>query len=92
MAAQLLRVRLLAAASGAVALDERAAAEEAARAASFQLTSDHPRTNGGFAFGRANGEVLPYVNPVSTAFCSQALELWNCSRAGKPLPSWTILV
>lgn len=75
--AQLLRARLLGAAHGALPLDENSAAHEAERAASFQIASDDPRVGGGFLFGRKEGEALPFVNPVSTAFCLQALALWE---------------
>lgn len=92
VSAQLLRVRLLAASAGAVPLDEPAAAEEARRAASFQLNGGNPRSDGGFAFGRLNGQVIPHVNPVSTAFCSQALEFWARARQGLPLPGWVTLI
>ncbi|HTR39841.1 MAG TPA: hypothetical protein VMH80_28405 [Bryobacteraceae bacterium] len=68
--AQLLRARLAGNARG-VPLDETAAAEEAARVATFQTPS------GGFLFGRKHGEPMPFVNPVSTAFCVQALALWE---------------
>ncbi len=90
--AQLLRVRLLAAAAGAVPLDQAAAAGEARRAVFFQLNGSDPRRDGGFAFGRANGELLPHVNPVSTAFCSQALELWDRWQNGIALPGWVALI
>ena len=46
-------------------------------AAAFQLESDDPRIAGGFGFGRKTGQPLPFVNPVSTAFCVQALALWS---------------
>ena len=69
--AQLLRIRLHAAAAGAVPLDRDAAEWEAAQLARFQAE------NGGFYFGRMDGEWLPYLNPVSTAFALQALELWE---------------
>jgi hypothetical protein len=79
VAAQLLRVRLIAHHLGAVALDDEAAGEEASRAAAFQAAGDHPnlRLRGGFGFGAKNGALLPFSNPVSTAFCLQALELWR---------------
>lgn len=69
--AQLLRARLVGEAHGVMPLDETAAAHEAEQAAGFQIAS------GGFLFGRKQGEALPFVNPVSTAFCVQALALWN---------------
>ena len=69
--AQVLRARLLGDAHGVLPLDETAAAHEAEQAASFQIES------GGFLFGRKEGQPLPFVNPVSTAFCVQALAMWN---------------
>jgi hypothetical protein len=85
VAAQLLRVRLIASHLGALALDEDAACEEASRAASFQAAGDHAdvRLRGGFCFGAKGGELLPFSNPVSTAFCMQALELWKQHRQGR---------
>lgn len=93
--AQLLRVRLVAHYAGIVALDEDAAREEANRAAAYQFISSRPspeadsslpsrdaRLNGGYWFGRKRGEMLPFMNPVSTAFCMQALEMWEQHRAG----------
>jgi hypothetical protein len=82
--AQLLRARLFAAQTGALPLDAEAAAREAGIAAAFQLESDDPRIDGGFAFGRKRGTMLPYVNPVSTAFCAQALAEWSAFQAGRP--------
>jgi len=70
--AQLLRARLL----GTAPLDEIAAAHEAEEARGFQTPS------GGFLFGRKNGAALPFVNPVSTAFCVQALALWDDHGSG----------
>ena len=80
--AQLLRVRLVAHYARTVALDERAAQEEADRAATYQSGSSDPRLNGGYWFGRKRGEMLPFMNPVSTAFCMQALEMWEQHRNG----------
>jgi hypothetical protein len=80
--AQLLRVRLAAHHLGAVSLDETAAAEEAETVAGYQARSDDVRLDGGFWFGRMGGEMLPYMNPVSTAFSLQALVLWEQHRAG----------
>jgi len=75
--AQLLRVRLYGEAVGVLPLDEAAAAHEAEELATFQLSSSDLRIDGGFSFGRRGSESLPFVNPVSTAFCMQALDLWN---------------
>jgi len=81
--AQLLRVRLIADHLAAVRLDADAAREEARRAAAYQCVSDDPRLRGGFWFGRRGAEFLPYMNPVSTAFCLQALHLWHEYQAGE---------
>jgi hypothetical protein len=83
--AQLLRVRLFAEQLAGVALNRAAAQEEAARVSEFQLRHRDPRINGAFSFGRKQTEMLPYVNPVSTAFGMQALDLWNDFEAGKTL-------
>ena len=80
--AQLLRIRLIAHYLGAVGLDQAAASEEAARAASYHCDASDPRLRGGFWFGRKGGETLPFMNPVSTAFAMQALALWSAHRAG----------
>lgn len=82
--AQLLRIRLIAHHLGIVPLDEIAAQEEASRAASFQaLDSTDVRLRGGFWFGRKGTQTLPFSNPVSTAFCLQALALWDDHQAGR---------
>jgi hypothetical protein len=75
--AQLLRVRMLGEATGVVPLDQAVAAREAAQAGSFQVTSPDARVAGGFLFGKKCGEPMPFVNPVSTAFCVQALAWWD---------------
>lgn len=75
--AQLLRARLLGEAFGVIPLDLAAAAQEAGQAAAFQLSAEDDRVAGGFSFGRKCGEPMPFVNPVSTAFCVQALAWWD---------------
>jgi hypothetical protein len=80
--AQLLRVRLAAHHLDAVPLDAAAAAEEADRVRKYQARSDDVRLDGGFWFGRKEGEILPYMNPVSTAFSLQALALWEQHLTG----------
>ena len=80
--AQLLRVRLYADWLGAAPLDRPAAEFEAAQLAAFQAADADPRMNGGYWFGRKRAEPLPFINPVSAAFATQALELWETSRAG----------
>jgi hypothetical protein len=81
--AQLLRARLLAAEH--IPLDIRAASEEAGELLAFQAQGEDPRIDGGFWFGRRNGEVIPHVSPVPTAFAVQALELWRAFQAGEEL-------
>ena len=87
--AQLLRIRILADAAGAAPMDGEAAAAEARALAEFQAASADPRIDGGYWFGRKNGAWLPHVNPVSTAFAIEALELWErragAKEAGRPL-------
>jgi len=87
--AQLLRIRILADAAGAEPLDRDAAAAEAQSLPEFQAASADPRIDGGFRFGRRNGEWLPHINPVSTAFAIEALDLWErpagAKERGRPL-------
>jgi len=75
--AQLLRVRLYAENLAGMPLQEAEAAEEAASIQTFQCESSDGRIDGGFYFGRKGETMLPFVNPVSTAFCVQALDLWH---------------
>jgi len=79
--AQLLRVRLIAHHLQAVPLNFHEAREEAERTASYQSYDSDPRLKGGFWFGRKHGAILPYMNPVSTAFAMQALTLWQMHLA-----------
>ncbi|MGH9557965.1 MAG: hypothetical protein ACRD30_01905 [Bryobacteraceae bacterium] len=82
--AQLLRLRLIAHHLDAVPLDEPAAREEAERAACYQIGgAEAHRLRGGFWFGKKCGIMLPFVNPVSTVFCLQALALWEAHCAGR---------
>jgi hypothetical protein len=87
--AQLLRVRLFADQYGVVPLNEDAARKESLLLQSFQSDDPDPRLQGGFWFGRKNGEMLPFMNPVSTAFSCQALEMWN--QRGKRM-DWQSLI
>ena len=80
--AQILRVRLYAHHLGVVPLDYEAAAHEAAMAAQFQSADPDPSHHGGFWFGRKGTIFLPFLNPVSTAFCAQALTFWNQFQEG----------
>lgn len=78
--AQILRARVRA--SHVIPVDSAAAAEEASALASFQVESTDPRFNGGFLFGKRGGVLSPHVNPVSTTFAIQALEMWRAFQAG----------
>jgi hypothetical protein len=80
--AQLLRIRLIAHRRDILTLDQNAACEEAARVVAYQAESPDVRLDGGFWFGRKQGTLLPFMNPVSTAFCAQALMLWHQHQTG----------
>jgi len=73
--AQTLRARVRA--SHVIPMDIAAAREEAAALETYQGES------GGFFFGARPGVVSPHVNPVSTAFAIQALEMWRAFEAGE---------
>jgi hypothetical protein len=88
--AQLLRVRLFADQYGVLPLDEEAAQEEISMLKSFQSDDPDPRLTGGFWFGKKNGKMLPFMNPVSTAFCYQALEMWK--QRGQGWLDWHSLI
>src|ERR1700691_246395 len=88
--AQLLRVRIFADQFGVAPLDETAAQHEVALMREFQSADADPRLNGGFWFGRKNGKMLPFMNPVSAAFCNQALEMWE--QRGKQEFSWVAMI
>jgi hypothetical protein len=84
VSAQLLRLRLIAHHCGVLELDRQAVQDEVRRIESFQALDDpRPQIRGGFYFGKRGGEMLPYVNPVSTAFCLQALEFWDRHDSGR---------
>ncbi|HEY3825614.1 MAG TPA: hypothetical protein VGL82_13705 [Bryobacteraceae bacterium] len=73
--AQLLRARVNSAPF--LPVDNAAAATEAKHLADFHAVSDDPRIGGGFFFGRREGRMSPQVNPVSSVFAAQALEMWR---------------
>jgi UDP-N-acetylglucosamine 2-epimerase (non-hydrolysing) len=81
--AQLLRLRLLAATHGVVSLDRSRAQSEAEKLTQFHIESTDQRTNGGLYFGRKGEQLVPHVNPVSTAFAIQALGMWRDYQAGQ---------
>lgn len=88
--AQLLRARVYGA--KAIPVDVAKAREEAAALAGFQAQSEDPRVDGGFFFGKRDGVFIPHVNPVSTTFAVQALEVWRAFESGEvnPCPHPTI--
>src|SRR5579863_756271 len=88
--AQLLRARIYGAAVHP--LDSAAAAGEAEALAAFQAIGDDPRTDGGFHFGSRNGSMSPHLNPVSTVFALQALEMWRQYEAGFESPCLRTLI
>jgi hypothetical protein len=90
--AQLLRVRLLADAAGLVELDLAEATEEAEQISTFQAAPDAGlRFAGGFCFGQRGSELILHSNPVSTAFCLQALDMWSDYLAGLPLQAHSVI-
>ncbi len=78
--AQVLRARVRA--SHVIPVNVAAASEEANALAGFQSDNTDPRFNGGFLFGKRGGVMSPHVNPVSTTFAIQALEMWRAFEAG----------
>ena len=90
--AQVLRLRLYGENMGALPLDRAAAAHEAEQAAGFHLESGDARIGGGFGFGRKGDELLPYVNPVSTGFCLQALTMWDDRKNNAFDARWQVLI
>jgi len=88
--AQLLRVRLLAHQHGILPLDGKAAQQEVLILKSFRCDDSDPRLNGGFWFGRRNGTLLPFMNPVSTVFCYQAQAMWK--ERGQKALRWQSLI
>ncbi len=75
--AQLLRVRLLADRHGILRVDRRAVEDESRVIAKYQYPPGDPALEGGFCFGSRQGAMLPYVNPVSTVICAQALDMFR---------------
>jgi hypothetical protein len=82
--AQLLRVRL--AASSCFSVNEAEAAEEVSAIQRFQIDEPAWSDHGGFWFGYKQGRPLPFINPVSTAFCLQAYQWWLDYQAGQFVP------
>lgn len=90
--AQLLRLRLFAAKQGVKELDHQQATQEVESIVSFQWDSPELRLHGGYCFGRRHGQLTPFANPVSTAFCMQALHLWRKWLQGGLDENWRDLI
>ncbi len=90
--AQVLRLRLYGENMGVLPLDFAAAAHEAEQAAGFHLESEDAHIGGGFGFGRKGDEQLPFVNPVSTAFCMQAVTMWDDRKNNAFDARWQVLI
>lgn len=88
--AQLLRARING--DAVVPVDLHFASEEAASLAAFQATSADPRIDGGYFFGCRDAVMSPHINPVSTAFALQALEMWRGFQAGAPPPCRRLMI
>ena len=92
VAAQLLRLRLLADYIGVIELDLSRAEREAEALPAFQLRTGDRRTDGGFGFGRRRGQLAPHANPLSTIVCLQALRMWNEYKRGELRTTWQELI
>jgi hypothetical protein len=90
--AQLLRVRIYADLAGVVNIDPEMARQEAALIREFQSADPDRRLKGGFWFGREEGKFLPYMNPVSTVFCYQAVDMWERYLKGERNFQWQKLI
>jgi len=90
--AQLLRLRLYADAGGMVRLNRQAAEREAATIETFLYRGAGIRFDGGYSFGSKQRERIPIANPVSTAFCMQAMDLWQRRSRGESIGSLTELI
>jgi hypothetical protein len=78
---QLLRLRLFAETMG-IPIHIGQAEEEARWIEGFAIPSDDPALDGAYSFGRRAGDLLRIANPVSTAFCMQALDYWHQYTGG----------
>lgn len=90
--AQLLRVRMFADQAGVVPLNRETAEHESSLLLQFQSHDPDPRLYGGFWFGRKRNEMLPFMNPVSTVFCYQALNMWSRYQQGHQTFLWQNLI
>lgn len=90
--AQLLRVQLFADQEGVLPVNLPAVKAEVAEIGQFQSHDIDSALNGGFWFGKKDGKIEPFMNPVSTVFCFQALDMWERYQAGQRGWSWRNLI
>ena len=74
--AQILRTRL----HCGLPIDQAAAEEEATWCRAHQYVDGDARHRNGFSFGSNGHGLLPFVNPVSAAFCMQAIDEWETGQ------------
>lgn len=89
--AQLLRLRLFAERLCGIPVARTLAEEEVAAIQAFQFAREEATWRGGYSFGRNAGALIPHVNPVSAAFCTQALEMWRDFKEGLPLDATSLI-
>jgi hypothetical protein len=58
----------------------------------FQMQSSDPKIDGGFAFAKRKGEIVPHVNPTATIFAVQALKMWDEADEGTFRQPWKTLI
>ena len=90
--AQLLRLRIFADLFGVMELSRGRADQEANAIIEYQMQSSDPKVDGGFAFAKRNGEIVPHVNPATTIFAVQALKMWEQAEEGSFRQSWKTLI
>ena len=90
--AQLLRLRLYCDRIGIMELDFNQAEKESVALEQFQHQSTDPKTDGGFAFARRNGQLTPQLSPSATAVAIQALAMWEQAEDGAFREPWQALI
>ncbi len=90
--AQLLRLRIYADLFGVMELSRGRADQEANAIIEYQMQSIDPKIDGGFAFAKRDGEIVPHINPVTTIFAVQALKMWGQAEEGSFRQPWKTLI
>lgn len=83
--AQIIRLRLQAAAAGQVPLSSFSESE-------MQALLEFQRLDGGFYFGRNGRHFAPYVNTCSTVFALQAMRMWIEHAEGYLVADWRNII